>query len=134
MDTHVLIWLVNDSGRIGAQARAIIDEAAHNEQLFVSAITPWEIALLQSKGRLGLNRDVGDWITTALAESGTYLSALKPEIAVNSTRLPETFHADPADRIIVSTARYYGDILITEDHAILDYATKGHLKTIRASL
>jgi PIN domain nuclease of toxin-antitoxin system len=134
LDTHVLVWLVNNSGRLGSNALALIEDAAQNDQLFVSAITPWEIALLQSKGRLGLNRDVGDWIAAALTDSGINLSALKPEIAVNSTRLPEAFHSDPADRIIAATARYYGDILITEDQAIIDYAAKGHLVAVRASL
>ena len=102
--------------------------------LLVSAITPWEIAMLVSKGRLALDRDVGEWVKAALALPGIRLEPLSPEIAIASTRLPGTIHADPADRIIVATVRQVGAILLTEDQRLLDYGAAGHLRTLRATV
>ena len=59
LDTHVLVWLLSGSARLSAQARPFLQQAAQDNALLVSAITPWEIAMLVSKGRLTLDRDVG---------------------------------------------------------------------------
>ena len=98
----------------------------------VSAITPWKIALLAEKGRLHLGREVGSWIKTALALPGIRLAPVEPEIAVDSVRLPSSFHPDPADRLIVATARHWGVPLLTADDAVLDYGARGHVHTIDA--
>lgn len=133
MDTHVLAWLLSGSARLGAQARPFLQQAAQDNALLVSAITPWEIAMLVSKERLTLDRDVGEWVAAALALPGIRLAPLSPEIAVTSTRLPGPIHADPADRILVATARHVDAVLVTEDQRLLDYGAAGHLKTRRAA-
>lgn len=125
IDTHVLLWLIEGYGSLGSESRAAIDASARQNCLFISAITPWEIGLLVSKGRLQLNADVMQWIRSALSLPGVTLASLEPEIAVASTRLPFEMHPDPADRILVATARYLGATLVTADQTLLAMAAKG---------
>ncbi len=127
LDTHVFVWLMEGSDRLGARARRVIDDAVLTNGLFLSAITPWEIAMLAEKGRLALGRDVAAWLDAALALPGIHLAAISPAIAVDSVRLPGVFHADPADRLIVATTRNLGVILLTAGRAVLDYAALGHV-------
>ncbi len=133
LDTHALIWVVNDDPRLGSTARTVIDDTVRADFVLVSAITAWEIALLAEKGRLHLGREVGAWIQTALALPGVRLAPIEPEIAVDSVRLPGSFHADPADRLIVATARHWDVPLLTADDAILDYGTRGHVRAADAT-
>ena len=90
--------------------------------------------MLVSKGRLVLDRDVGEWVQAALSLPGIRLEPLSPEVAVASTRLPGTIHGDPADRMIAATARHLGSTLITADLLLLDYGKSGHIKTLTAGL
>jgi PIN domain nuclease of toxin-antitoxin system len=133
LDTHLLIWLFEGVDSMGANARAEIDEATPQNSVFVSAITPWEIALLVSKNRLKLDRDVMHWLSDALSRPGITLIPLEPEIAVDSTRLPFDIHPDPADRILVATARHLGATLVTADKALLDLAKKGYFRAMDAA-
>ena len=132
LDTHALIWAVEDERRLGVDARAAITAAEQGDGLGISAITPWEIALLAEKGRLRLSREVREWVLAALALPAIGLLPIEPAIASESARLPGAFHADPADRLIVATARHYGAPLLTADYAILSYAAGGHVQTIDA--
>lgn len=126
LDTHTLVWSVEERPRLGIAAKSALNEAARGNRIAVSAITPWEIGLLVSKGRLQLGTDVMRWIRVALARPGVRLAPLEPEIAVESTRLPFEMHADPADRILVATARHLGATLVTADGALLEMAKQGH--------
>jgi PIN domain nuclease of toxin-antitoxin system len=132
LDTHAFVWLLNGDEQLGAQARAEIASAASENMVYVSAITSWEIAMLVSKGRLTLHKDVGEWLTQAFSLPGIRLEPLSVEIAVASTRLPGTPHGDPADRIIVATARYLGAQLVTADGPLLEYGVLGHVRTVKA--
>jgi PIN domain nuclease of toxin-antitoxin system len=134
LDTHVLVWLLAGNPRLGKEARRLIREAAQADLLHLSAISPWEIAVLVQKGRLLLEQDVGEWIAAALALPGIRLEPLSPAIAVASTRLPGNLHADPADRIIAATARRLGATLITADGLLLQYGAAGHLKAVSAEV
>jgi len=133
LDTHTLIWSVSEDPRLGERAHAEIEDAGRTSGVLVSAITPWEIALLAEKGRLHLGQEVSSWLGTALALPGMRLAPIEPAIAVDSVRLPGAFRADPADRLIIATARYFNVPLVTADKAILAYAATGYLKTIDAS-
>lgn len=133
LDTHVLVWLLNDSGRISPAIFNRIEQAAGEDLLFVSAITPWEIAMLVAKGRLGLSCDVADWLDTALSVPGIHLEPLSPAIAVASTRLPWPVHPDPADRILLATARSLDATLVTADSQMLGYAQAGYLRCIASA-
>lgn len=132
LDTHILVWAMNDDARLGARSREALDKSAKSGRVLVSAITPWEIAMLVQKGRLTLSSDVAQWIDEALALPAIELAPLLPQIAIDSTRLPGEFHADPADRIIVATARFHRIPLVTADQAILEYGELGHVDTISA--
>lgn len=132
LDTHVFVWLLAGNERLGKRSRKTIQAVAEAGALHLSAISPWEIAVLVSKGRLLLEQDVGEWIQTALALPGISLAQLSPEIAVASTRLPGEMRADPADRIIVATARHLGAMLVTADGLLLAYGSAGHMKFLDA--
>lgn len=85
------------------------------------------MAKLVERGRLELPYSLEEWFELALSYPGVSLLELTPEIAIESTRLPGQFHRDPADQIIVATARVYGCPLVTSDGQILEYA---HVETI----
>lgn len=128
LDTHVLVWQLEDSSRISDVVYAELQKSANEDQLLVSAITPLEIALLTAQGRLKLNREVDEWLAAALGLPGIHLEPLSPSIAVASTRLPGEIHGDPADRILVATARHVDATLVTADHELLKYAAQGFVK------
>ena len=133
LDTHTLVWLLQGSERLGPGARALIEAAAKGDGAFVAAISAWEIAMLVAKGRLALDREVGEWLDAALALPGLRLAPLDPQVAVDSTRLPGQPHGDPADRMIVATARRHTATLITDDAQVLAYSAAGHVKAHRAA-
>ncbi len=133
LDTHVLIWAVGGDRRLGKTARGAIEKSLQTDRAAVSAITPWEIAMLVEKGRLRLGCEVRSWIDDTLALPGIFLAPIDPAIAIDSVRLPGEFHADPADRFIVSTARRFDAPLITADRAILAYAAAGYVRAMNAA-
>src|SRR6266851_409518 len=132
VDTHVWLWLVAGSPELSQQARQTVDRAAAAGTLRIAAISLWEIALLASRGRIVLGKSISLWLEEALAEPGPAIEPLSPQIAIESYALPDVFHPDPADRMIVATARVIGAALLTRDRQILDYAVRGHLTTIPA--
>ena len=127
VDTHALIWLRTGDARLGAGARRALDDALRDEELSVSAMTFWEIALLKSKGRLDFPEDVGLWRRELLGQ-GLAEIPVDGEIAIRANALPG-LHADPADRIIVATAQA-GHRLVTGDERIL--AWDGNLARLDA--
>jgi PIN domain nuclease of toxin-antitoxin system len=127
LDTHTLLWMVENHPRLGAETAKTLNRAAREDRIAVSAITPWEIALLVSKKRIDLHQDPLEWVSAALSLPGVHLVPLEPEIAVASTRLPFDMRSDPADRILVATARHLGATLVTADETLLSLAKKGHL-------
>ncbi len=126
LDTHVLIWALDAPERLPARVAAVLRDPA-NLPLGVAAITPWEIAMLSARGRLRLGQPVETWLSAALQPEITSLLPLSPAIAVESCQLPGAFHADPADRLIVATARLHGLTLISADESIRAYP---HLLTL----
>jgi PIN domain nuclease of toxin-antitoxin system len=127
LDTHCWIWMqfgwVN---RFSAQGRVAVEEAARAGMLQVSVISVWELGMLEAKGRLELQMSCSQWVREALATPGLSLVPLSPEIALESSRLPGQFHGDPADRILVATARTNGGRLITKDRKLLEYGRERH--------
>lgn len=132
IDTHVLVWVTGRSPKLSSRARTILDTSDAGEVL-VSAITPWEIALLDKKGRLPLGMEVSRWLDQVLGHPRIRLIPLEPSIAIESVRLPGDFHNDPADRIIIATARHLSVPLLTADEAILAYASNNYLTALDAS-
>lgn len=133
LDTHTWIWLVNGGPEtITRGATDAIRRASAGSALAVSAISVWEVAMLESKGRLQLQMDCLEWVAESIRRAGLRVLPLSPEIAVASTRLPGELHGDPADRIIAATARHEGAVLVTRDRSLLDYAAHGFLRVIEA--
>jgi PIN domain nuclease of toxin-antitoxin system len=130
LDTHAWIWLMEGAPGIPAAPRALVEQAAIAGRLWVSAISVWEVAMLASKGRVVFSTDVHAWVRQALAAPGLHLAPLSPEIAVASASLPGEFHGDPADRILIATARSLSAKFVTADRAILAYGRLGHLATL----
>ncbi|NOX62261.1 MAG: type II toxin-antitoxin system VapC family toxin [Chloroflexi bacterium] len=120
LDTHIWVWWVHGDKRLTRTQIAAI-EANEMDMIGVSAISCWEIAKLVEYDRLELPCSLEDWFADALGYPGIRLLNLTPEIAIESTRLPNRFHGDSADQIIVATARVYGCPLVTSDAKILAY-------------
>jgi PIN domain nuclease of toxin-antitoxin system len=112
--------------------RARINDAAKIGQLRLSAISIWEISMLAVRQRIELGRPTTAWIAEAEARSRIVLEPLSTEVAIEAGQLPGGFRSDPADLIIVATARVIGATLMTRDRRILDYAAAGHLNAIAA--
>jgi PIN domain nuclease of toxin-antitoxin system len=98
--------------------------------VMVSPITAWEIGNLARKGRINLDAPVRPWWDMMIKRSGIGITALSPGILASSTDLPDLDHADPADRIIIATAREYGMRIVTSDRTMLRYADKGHVLAV----
>lgn len=120
LDTHIWVWWVHNDAQLTTECRDFI-AANESNGLGISAISCWEIAKLVERGRLILPQSVEIWLRLALAYPGIQLIDLAPQIAVESTRLPDEFHRDPADQIIVATARVYDCPLVTLDGKIRSY-------------
>jgi PIN domain nuclease of toxin-antitoxin system len=133
LDTHVLTWLVGKSPKLGKKALRTIDRATSRDGALMSAITPWEVSMGVERGRISIEKGVEQWVAEALAMPGIRLAPLEPEIAIAAARLPRSFMNDPADQIIVATARYLGIPLVTADHKILDYGRAGHVRVVDAT-
>ena len=133
LDTHALVWLMVGDGRLSPAVAEVVQQAAATNQVYVSAITPWEIAMLVARNRLTFASDIRTWLDQALNQPGITLAPLIPAIAVDSVRLPGTIHGDPADRIIVATARYLRATLVTADAKLLTYGRSGHVAVLDAS-
>ncbi len=127
LDTHTWVWWVSVSPELSSAAAEAIDDAAADGSLRVSSISVWEVAMLVRAGRLELRMDVEDWV--AESENLPFLEFVPVDnrIAAHSTVLPGSFHADPADRMIVATARTLGAHVVTKDRKIRRYR---HVKTI----
>jgi len=127
LDTHIWIWWTHNDDRITVKLRENI-QMNENAGLGVSVFSCWEIAKLVEIKRVTLHCPIDKWIDTALDYPGIRLLELTPEIAIESTQLPGEFHRDPADQIIVATARVNDCPLLTVDHKILNYPHVNLLK------
>jgi len=127
LDTHIWVWWVHGDARLSEKQVKWVEEN-EADGLGISAISCWEIAKLVEYGRLVLPCSVADWFDQALAYPGIRLLDLTPRIALESTQLPDGFHRDPADQIIVATARVYNCPLLTVDSKILVYP---HVQTLK---
>jgi PIN domain nuclease of toxin-antitoxin system len=122
IDTHVLVWLATGARQmISKKAMKRISEELVNGQIWVSAISAWEIAMLVERERLVLSIDVESWLQKVGEINAIRFQPVTNKIALESVRLPGEFHKDPADRMIVATARTMGLALVTADEKIQAY-------------
>jgi PIN domain nuclease of toxin-antitoxin system len=119
LDTHVLIWLVEGSARLGKVAGSAIDDALKNESLAIATMSFWEIAMLVEKRRLHMATPLDVW-RGELLRAGLVEIPLHGATAIRAAQLP-SFHGDPADRLLVATALYHQATFVTGDTRILSW-------------
>ncbi len=121
LDTHVWIWWNMHPKKLSAKVRTLLSTPKCYEELLLSAISPWEFSKLLEKEKIGISCNPEEWIAEALDMPKLRLVSLTPTIAYRSTSLPQPFHGDPADQIIVATAREENATILTKDKLIRNY-------------
>ena len=120
LDTHVWFWSLTEPDRLSKNAYDLIKRTPVDERA-IASISIWEFAMMAFKGRIQMKMGSEQWLKYATEKTGIQILELTPNVAIESCQLPGSFHADPADRIIVATARINGATLITKDKKILSY-------------
>ena len=120
LDTHILLWWFGEDSRLSLEQRRVLQEADGQNPLWVADITLWEIATLWSLGRIKLHLPLRDWLEQATAPPLVRRLPITPAVAAELSALPDSFHRDPADRLLVATARILGATLLTQDRRIVE--------------
>jgi PIN domain nuclease of toxin-antitoxin system len=123
LDTHVLVRYLMGDKKLGRRSLAAIDKALAGNDLFVSAISFWEVAMLVEKRRLELDTTVTAFRSLALRH-GIQEATVDGEVAIEAAELPDA-HGDPADRMLVATAILRGLTLVTADDVLLSWKLRG---------
>lgn len=118
LDTHFWIWWLTPRSPLKPAERNALDAAAEAGGVCLAAISLWEAQLLHSKQRLQLPLPFPDWLSRATESRVLTVLPLDRDVAIAADSLPARFHGDPADRLIVATARTHGIPLATRDRAI----------------
>lgn len=126
LDTCAVIWLFNKS-LLAEAARTAIATAATEGKLYVSPFSAWEIATLARKRKIALTMPPRLWFTRVVEHPGIVIAPLDHDILIESCFLADEPPSDPADRILIATARAHGLTIVTRDRPILDYAARGHV-------
>lgn len=133
LDTHCWLWaqlgLIQKLSRAALQS---IRSAESEGNLRVSVISIWELAMLEQRGHVALPMNVRTWVEQALSKPGITVAQLTPEIMIESVHLPGEMHGDPADRMLVATARVQGATLLSKDEQLIRYSRQRHVKLIEA--
>jgi PIN domain nuclease of toxin-antitoxin system len=120
LDTHILLWWLAEDPRLSLEQREVLEKADATNPLRVADITLWEIATLLSLGRIKLHLPLREWLEQATAPPLVQRIPITPAVAAEVAALPDSFHRDPADRIIVATTRVLGATLVTRDRRIME--------------
>jgi PIN domain nuclease of toxin-antitoxin system len=118
LDTHIWLWWLTPESPLTRSERVALDEAAERGDVCLSAISMWEAQVLHAKQRLVLPLPFADWLTRATDDRILSVLPLDRDVVIALDALPSTFHGDPADRLIVATARAHALPLATRDAAI----------------
>ncbi|MCX6348448.1 MAG: type II toxin-antitoxin system VapC family toxin [Candidatus Aureabacteria bacterium] len=121
LDTHIWVWWNMIPRRLSPAILNLLRNPERYDELLLSAISPWEFSKMLEKGRIGISCNPEEWISQALRMAKLRLVPLSPSLAYHSTVLPQPFHGDPADQIIVATAREENATILTRDKLIRHY-------------
>lgn len=132
LDTHAWIWYAMGSTELTKSARKSIELSAQDRTLWLAAISLWELSMLETRKRIILGMPILEWINESITQIPLQIAQLSPVIATESCNLPGKFHDDPADRLIVATARTGNLTLLTRDTRILSYSREKYVSTIKA--
>ena len=130
VDTCTFLWWAAGDPHVPESVRARLRDP--DVSVFLSAVSAWEIGML-SRPRFGRPNplvflpDPKTWFARVLARPGVRLTPLTTDIAIDASSLPEPLHADPGDRLLISTARHARAAIVTRDGKILDYGMAGHV-------
>ncbi|MDP1731075.1 MAG: type II toxin-antitoxin system VapC family toxin [Devosia sp.] len=130
LDTCAAIWITENQNLSEAAATAIDDAYRASVPVLISPITAWERGLLVSKGRIASPIPSQQWFERLVTDSGFKIADMTPAMLIDSSFLPGTLHGDPADRIIIATARTLDLTVVTRDRGILEYAEAGHVRAL----
>lgn len=130
LDTHAAVWITEGMPLGSAATEAINAVYRAGSTIFISAISAWEVGLLVARNRIGLSSKPDRWFRKVLAIPGVKLAELTPDVLIESSFLPGNPPRDPADRIIIATARDIGATLVTRDGLLLKYGESGQISTI----
>lgn len=130
LDTCAVIWTAQGEPLREPAASELPDACERGARLFVSPITAWEIAMLAARGRMSLALDPRVWFERFCESPAVELAAMPPSVLVASACLPGSPPGDPADRILIATARAFGYVLTTRDAEILRYGALGHVRVV----
>lgn len=119
LDTHAWVWWVHGDHRLGVQTLKALDELTEDNRPAICDISSWEVATLVARGRLNLKVNLGQWFDLAAHPRTVRVLPITTRIATEVASFPDSVHRDPADRIIISTARAHGLALLTRDEAII---------------
>jgi PIN domain nuclease of toxin-antitoxin system len=120
LDTHIWVWAVEHNPKLDRDHVEILQE--NPDSISISAVSLWEVSMLVSKGRIEPRYPLREWFDIATSGFGIAILPLTTDIARDAYELPGTFHDDPADRMIVATARVHNYLLLSEDSKILEYS------------
>ena len=133
LDTCAVIWLANGDP-LSAQAVKAIMQAAMSAHVFVSPVSAWEVGMLSNprgaRPALRFLPDPKAWFAKVMTGPAICEAALTSEIAVDASYLPGDVHGDPADRLLIATARHLGTPMVTRDAKIIAYAGQGHVQAV----
>jgi len=130
LDTCAAIWILDDAPMSDAAVKALDDAYDSGEKVRLCPITAWEVGMLVASGRMPSMVNPAVWYRQLSGADTVQVTELTPDILIQSSFLPGNIHKDPADRIIVATARELGLTVVTRDRKILDYAAAGHVAAI----
>lgn len=130
LDTCAAIWITENEQLSDAAVDAIDSAFRSSSPVYVSPITAWERALLSAYGRLRSPIQPLVWFERLVRDSKLAIAAMTPSVLVDAWYLPEGIHRDPADRILIATARAFDLTLLTRDRPILEYAAAGHVRAL----
>lgn len=120
LDTHVWLWLLTCPEKLSPATQSVLQDK-RGGPFGLAAISPWEVAKKASLGKLKFEIPLRDWLMSSTKLEDINILPMSPEISFESCHLPGNFHRDPADQIIVATARLHRLILITRDQKLLEY-------------
>ena len=132
LDTHVACWAALDADKLSPETRQVIEQALLSDDLYIANISLWELAMLIQKQRLIVTLPLQEWIDQLVKMLRLHILPITVQIVADSVQLPQGFHSDPADQLIVATTRCFKGTLITRDEKILTWSQKGFVKTLRA--
>jgi PIN domain nuclease of toxin-antitoxin system len=133
LDTHCWLWAqLGQVARLSRRALSALRRAESTGSLRISVISIWELAMLESHGRVALPMNIRSWVHEALTKPGISVIDLSPDIALESSNLPGSLHGDLADRIIVASARAFNATLLTKDQRLIDYSKQRHVRILEA--